>query len=157
MRAPSRYLTTPHEPDKHRVALDTMRSILVCIQHPDGTSRFRHYAPELPEDHRQLALGALTSLLLARPEPEPSDEELLQPIKGLPRFLKVIDPQPPGRQEFVLATAGPRLYRPHINEQGQLYNLEPVLFCCSGWSAMGTYDNEIGEIYNWFAANWHAR
>jgi hypothetical protein len=59
--------------------------------------------------------------------------------------------EPPHRQEFILATTGPRLYRPHLNEYGQLYNLEPILYCCSGWSSSKPYNNEIGDIYGWFA------
>jgi hypothetical protein len=150
-RAPGRYLVTPSGPNDDRFVLDTLRNVLVCIRQKDGARRLHFYTSEPPDGHRQLAASALSGLTGAFPAEVPEDAELLQPITALPQFLRVLDMSPPVRQEFILATAGPRLYRPHLNEFGQLYNLEPILSCCSGWSSAVPYNNEIGDIYAWFA------
>jgi hypothetical protein len=125
--------------------------VLVCIQRKDDARRLRFYTPEPPQDHREITALALSSLTGEFPATVPEDAELLIPIEGLPAFLRLVDMQPGNRQEFILATAGPRLYRPFLNEYGQLYNLDPVLTCCSGWESTEPYVNEVGDIYAWFS------
>lgn len=150
-RVPHRYLVNPAGPNDDRFVLDILRNILVCIQRKDDTRRMRIYSAEPLPDYRELAEGALSYLTGAYPASVPDDGELLQPIEALPRFLRVLDIQPPNRQEFILATAGPRLYRPFVNEYGRMFNLDPVLTCCSGWESQD-YNNEVGDIYAWYSS-----
>jgi hypothetical protein len=150
-RAPGRYLVTPSGPNDDRIVIDTLLNVLVCVQMKDDTRRLHVYTPEPPDDYRDIAAGALSALTGAFPPHVPEDDELLRPFDVLPPYLRVLDMQPPNRQEFILATAGPRLYRPHLDARGQLFNLEPILSCCSGWESQTPYINEVGEIYAWFA------